>query len=65
MRQRAKGGGRKKISCESLPANIPWRRSDAANIIGCSEMTIDAMIKRGDLKPVTIKGIKYVMRKDD
>jgi hypothetical protein len=63
---RAKGGGRKKVGCENLPVNVPFRRSDVAKIIGCSLPSVDRMVEDGVLQIVKIKGsdTKYLMRKD-
>ena len=58
--------GRKKVSAEGLPANIPFRRSDVARIINCSLPSVDRMVEDGSLQIVKIKGsdTKYLMRKD-
>jgi len=66
-RKRKKGAGRKRVSCESLPVNLPLRRSDVKKILGCSLPTIDRMLKEGVLVSVKIKDseTKFLMRKDD
>ncbi len=57
--------GRKKVSCESLPLNIPFRRSDVARILGCSLPSVDRMVGDNLLKLKVIKGKKFLIREDD